>query len=194
MRIGIAGITTSGKSTLAKALTNVFKGAHCCVDDFYYTQDFPMMTFKGKTIIDWETPNCIHWDKFEEYCERQTADIVFIDSYLLFYSKKVADSLDAVIILQYQPEDFQEALARRIRRFSNQAVPSDYVIHPDASETHWEAAYFTEIAWKFAMDYPQYREPKDLTKPILRLKAVNPLGDNINKAINFVNGLLMNSV
>lgn len=194
MRIGIAGTTTSGKSTLAKALAEVFKGVHCCVDDYYFTENQPTLMFLGKEIIDWETPKCIHWDQFEDYLDKQTDDLLFVDSYLLFYSKKVADSLDAVIVLEYKPEDFPVALERRILRWCNTTVPADYKINPEASEAHHEANYFEEIAWKFAMDYPEYREPQDLSKPILRLHAVSPLKENVDAAIKFVNSLLTKSV
>ena len=99
-------------------------------------------------------------------------------------------SLDALIVIEYMPEDFDVALKRRIRRYFNCDVPTDYVEHPDKNEINWEAAYFTEYAWKFAMDYPEYREPKEWSKPILRLKAISPVGDNIEAAKEFVAKLI----
>ena len=193
IRLGIAGITTTGKSTIADVLKETFRGTKCCIDDYYYTKDYPMMNFKGREIIDWETPDCIHWDAYEEYIQRQEGKLIIIDSYLLFYSKKISDSLDAVIVCEYEPtEEHKEiALKRRLRRYFNtEEIPPDFHENPFKNEINLEAAYFTEYAWKWALDNPNYREPTVWNKPILRLSAVAPLEENIKLAKEFVSKLL----
>ena len=189
IKLGIAGMTTTGKSTIADAILDTYRGTKCCIDDYYFTKDFPMIDFHGRQVIDWETPDCIHWDQYEPYVQRQEGKFIIIDSYLLFYSKKIVDSLDALIICEYEntEEHKQIALKRRLLRyFDTEEIPDDYKENPLKSEINLESAYFTEYAWKWAFDNPQYREPKEWHKPILRLSAVAPLKENIEKAKEFV--------
>ncbi|EAY15987.1 hypothetical protein TVAG_262370 [Trichomonas vaginalis G3] len=191
MRIGISGISTSGKTTLANALVKHFNCGYCCADK-YYNRDqssFPRIPFLGDMIAEWDSPQCIFWDKFENQVESMQDDLIILESFLLFYSKKVGDTIDGLIALEYEEIDLPIALARRVKRVTGEEVPKDYKENPKKSEAHWESNYFEQIAWPYALKNPEYREPKDYKKPVLRLKATAPLEDNITAAINFINEL-----
>ena len=190
MKIGITGITTSGKTTLTNLLVNHFKAKKCCMDDFYFQTDFQQINFRGKMVSNWESPKGIDWEKFEVHCENSFGNVIFIDSFLLLYSKKITNMIDILIILEYKEEDFEIALKRRIKRNFDQEVPYNYLKNPEESEIHYEAAYFKEISWKFAFNFPQYREPENWNKPILKLSATSSIEDNLIKSIKFINKYL----
>ena len=190
MKIGLVGPTTSGKSTICQSLIKEFGGTHVCIDDFYIQGELPKIQFLGKEIEDWETPKSIDWDKFEAYVESYQSELLFIDSFLLFYSEKITSLIDAAIIINYQPNEFKIAQNRRIQRNYQVDVPEDYHEHPNKSEAHWESLYFEEIAWPFAMEHQEYIEPKNFHKPMLKLSATNHLDTNISLSKDFIRKLL----
>ena len=185
MKIGVAGITTSGKSTLADALKKKFEAVHITSDDFYFQENFRKTILRGKEVNDWDTPDGINWNEFESYCEKIKGDLVFIDSFLLFYSEKIENMLDAVIVIEYDESEFEIALQRRTSRLYNVNFPKDFDENPEKSEIHFECAYFKDIAWNGALRHPEYRYTKR-NIPILKLRATASIEENIARAEEFI--------
>ena len=190
MKIGVVGITTSGKSTICDELMKEFGGRRVCIDDFYIQGELPKIKFLDKEIEDWETPNSIDWNRFEAFCKDSKDDLLFIDAFLLFYSKEITSLIDCAILIEYEPKDFKIAQKRRIMRNYGIDVPDDYKENPNKSEAHWESLYFEEIAWKFAMENLQLWKPHNFNKPLLILRATDPLDININKSKEFIRSIL----
>ena len=98
--------------------------------------------------------------------------------------------LDAVITIEYDDSEFEISLQRRITRLFNVDFPKDFDENPEKNEINLECAYFKDIAWKRAMQHPEYRVTKR-NIPKLIIRATDPIDANIAKAEDFVRSLLV---
>lgn len=191
MKIGIAGFTTSGKTTISEYLSKKYGANLISLDQFYFTSGWPQVECCNKKVNFWDSPDCFDWENVVKSVKENSDEMVFIESFLLFYNKEVAESIGALIYLEYSEDDFDIALKRRLMRwFGTDKIPDDYMVKPDKSDIHFECNYFKNIAWPFAQKNIEYCRPSYYSEPVLVLKATSPLEENINKSILFINELL----
>lgn len=200
MKIGITGISTTGKSTIANALQKEFGGKIYNIDDFYGPEDtFPLVDLNGKVAQNWDSPVSLNWEEYKKAIFSATEPICFIDSFLLCYDKDILNSLNAVIVLNYNIDKSQEeaekcfqiALERRVRRLYNTDVPENYQNNINRSEADFECNYYEKIVWPMALNNRDYYIPPDsFNHPVLTLDATNPLEGNISQSIDFIRNLL----
>ena len=187
----ISGISTSGKSTIAKDISEKFGYKIIPFDDYFI--DFakiPKFQMDGQTIINWDLPESIDWDLILSDLQKLDPKKKYIiESFIPFASPQIEPLVDSLIDIEFYQTDFEVALKRRVFRGFNEDVPSDYNENPMSSKAHFCAYYFKNYVWKEAFLHPEYRLPLHWDKPLLRLSATDPLEDNLKSAYNFVENL-----
>ena len=103
MIIGIAGMSRSGKTTLAKQLQARLKSSTVLhLDDFVFPEnELPTITRHGETRTDWEDPSGIDFRRLEKAVlhAKTVFQYVIVEGFMLFYDEKIRQSLDRKIIL-----------------------------------------------------------------------------------------------
>lgn len=195
MRVGLAGISTCGKTTIANSLKAHFGGAIFSSDD-YYKEGFKykQINLYGRNVDDWEDPESLDWNNYRRNIIMAKDQFVYVDCYVLFYDKKIVDALDCIIFIEYSPNEYEIALNRRVERLYQIPAPNDFKTNPFSSGAHQEAAYFEKIVLPFAMEHPEYYLPNIFKKDLLCLSATAPIAENIAKSIQFIDSLLSNRI
>lgn len=190
MRIGLAGISTCGKTSVAEGLRQHFGGSIFSSDDYYIDgYKYKQINLLGRNVDDWEDPESLDWNAYEKNILLSKDQFIYVDCYVLYYDKKIVNVLDCVISIDYTPEDYEIALNRRVQRLYGY-TPSDFNANPYASPAHQEAAYFEHIVYPFAMKYPEYYLSDDFGKDVLHLSAAAPLSENIERSKHFIEELM----
>jgi uridine kinase len=138
--IGIAGGTGSGKSTVARTVTEALSGhSVALVDMDAYYRSFAHLTLHERHAINWDHPETFDLDLFDaqlsalargeaidkpvydyalhsrrpESVRVEPAEVVVVDGVLLFADARLRERLDVKIFVD---ADADERLLRRIRR------------------------------------------------------------------------------
>ena len=186
MIVGITGISTSGKSTIAKELQKHFGGQILCIDDFYGPENcFPEIEIKelGIKVVNWDSPDAIDWEKFYKKLVELSSKskIIYVDAFLLCYNEKILNLLNCIIYIKYEDNEIEVATKRRISRITNEQPP----------ENISEKEYFEYVVWPFAQSHKSWFEPApNFNKPVLNLKATDEILININKSKMFIANFL----
>jgi adenylate kinase family enzyme len=127
--IGIAGPTTSGKSTIAERLKKVFNCESVCVDKYFKrNKDLPKTEINGVNILNYDSPRAIEWscfakdlrDKIEEMETTKSSNFLIVEGFLLFGTAEISEMIDIVIVVEYDiGRDKYVALHRRLNRMKN---------------------------------------------------------------------------
>ncbi len=173
--IGVAGGTGSGKTTITKALKDVFGEKEICVveQDSYY-RSFTNMTKEEKDNLNFDHPNSIDTDLFLEDLQKlkqgkaiqkpiydfkthsrleQTekvvpAKIVIVDGILLFTDKRVRELFDIKVFVD---TDSDIRVLRRIKRdMEERARTLDSVINQYLETVRPMHLEFVEPSKKYA--------------------------------------------
>ena len=110
MIIGIGGVSNAGKSTLAKAIKDMYpndKVRILCQDDFVKPHyELP----KIHEHIDWETPETIDFDfyKSQIISSAKSSDIVIAEGLFAFWDKSVFDLYDKNIFVIISESTFRK--------------------------------------------------------------------------------------
>lgn len=108
--VGIGGPSSSGKTTVARALHTLLPNATLIhLDDFYYP-DEQIPVDPVKKVANWDCPEAIDWDKFKQYME----SVRLTDGAIL-----PIESLEMDTPLKLQPSDV-EKLKPEIDRLAEQ--------------------------------------------------------------------------
>jgi len=193
MKIGFSGMSTSGKSTVAKLMAKEYN-AKVYHSDRYFKSDAPRCHFHGRSIRNLDLPAATAWDLLYEDLSEDESPLIFIDSFQLHYDESIASQLDAVIQFEYKEEDFQVALNRRVIRSQGMPPPENYHdLDPKRNRLVFSALYFEEIVWSIGIAHPEYwkfTEEEDKI-PILTLSATDPLDLNIELSREFIRQFLI---
>lgn len=194
LRIGLTGISTSGKTTIASMLSSEFHGRHIKGDHFFKNryQKVPKCEFHGQIITNLENPDATNWEKFAQTI-KESSSLTFVDSFQLRVSPLVEQQIDAIIQFEYQETDLPIAVIRRVVRRGNPPPPENYhEIDPLTNKLVWRALYYEEVVWRTAIEHPEYWKYNEgeTDKPLLILSATAPLEENIKLAREFVANLL----
>lgn len=184
----ISGISTAGKSRISSYLKNKY-GFNIIHLDNYLVDYFklPKYDFKGITEINYELPETINWDLFISTLQHLNPNKKYIiDGFIPFSSPKVAQFVDCLIDIEFDINEYEEALRRRVKRDTKLNVPDDYEQNPLKSTAHYTAFYFKNFVWKEAFLHPEYRVPLNWSKPILKLSATSPFKQNCKKSQEFI--------
>lgn len=137
--IGIGGGSSSGKSTVARAIANVTDKSVAIISLDNYYKDLSHLPFEKRVKINYDHPNAFEWNLFKEHLKklkagksiempqynfkehlrkRQTkkvdpAQVVIIEGILALYDPEVRKMLDLKIYVQ---TDADERILRRMER------------------------------------------------------------------------------
>lgn len=191
----ISGISTSGKTTVAKYLRKKY-GYKIIHLDYYVHDDYsrlPHFNLQNVTGINYELPETIDWDQLvSDLQNMDQSEIVILEGFIPFYSQEIQDCVDCLIDIEFNENEYNEALRRRVERDTGSDVPDDYEIYPDQSSAHNCAFYFKNFVWKEAFSHPEYRLPKNWEKPLLKLSATASIRSNKNESDKFLSSVLKN--
>ena len=193
MKIGLTGISTCGKTTVAKALCQEFNCPLFEIDEFYKGRGLPMCKFHNKFVENWDDPTAILWDKYSKAISEDKSDLAIIDCFQIRYEKSIENQVSAIIQFEYQEKDLPIAVNRRVLRLAGVPPPENYHdIDPFEDGIVYEALYYEEIVWPIAISHPEYWKYNEgeCTKPLLILSATDPIEVNIQKSKEFVLHLL----
>jgi uridine kinase len=115
--IGIGGISNSGKSRLAKKISEHYahlKVTILCQDDFAVpTPKIPLI----RDHTDWEIPASIDFDRFynEIISAAKTSDIVIDEGLFVFYEERLNQLYDKTIYMSISLETFLERKRKDLR-------------------------------------------------------------------------------
>jgi uridine kinase len=100
--VGFSGMSTSGKTSTAQTLLSRFTCASIIsTDKFFDPSKMPFIYFEGKQIRNWEEPVGVNWEEIIDAIKKCNSGLIFIDSFLLFYSKEIVSYLNAAIVFHY---------------------------------------------------------------------------------------------
>lgn len=106
MIIGVAGISRSGKTTLAISLKDKLENSEIISLDDYPAK---MENFHYiKDVIDWEHPSSLDLEKVTEQVQELslTCQYVIVEGIFLFYHESLKSLIDKFIYLNLEKEDF----------------------------------------------------------------------------------------
>ena len=108
MVIGIGGLSTSGKSRLAKKIQEYYSEKNViilCQDNFVFPKS---LLPKIKDHIDWEHPLSIDFNKLHQkiITESSLADILIVEGILAFYDQQINLLFDKKIFLEIPEKEF----------------------------------------------------------------------------------------
>ena len=117
MVIGIGGSSNSGKSTLAKQLSEHYKDLSVkilCQDDFVKKRDF-LTTINGH--IDWEDPSTIIINEYINAVNdaKNIFDLVICEGLFAFWFKELNELYDKNIFLKIDEVTFKERKFKDLR-------------------------------------------------------------------------------
>ncbi len=200
--IGIGGPSTSGKTTICKYLAKRYKTFYIEGDNYFKNKE--NIPTKGRWR-NWELPKNIKFDllfenlsdlkkgistklpiysfengKFIKFKSVKPKEIIFVESFNLFYNKKVRDLIDIKIYLDISME---EILKRKKNR-------KEYY-HSRQSKNKWtEKQYFEEIFvptfkkyGKIQKKYANFVIDSKLSIKDMEEKIVNNIEKNIKREI-----------
>ena len=193
--VGISGPSTSGKSTIAKRLSEIYKAKIFCLDEYFSFSEKGIQVFHETQIFNYDIVESIDWNLFYndiiKYYNNNDFDIIIIEGFLLVGDERISKITDIVINIEFNDCDFNLALERRIKRGFNEDVPKDYHENPTIDKIHFSCIYFEEIVWSEMKKHPEYRIPREWKKPCLKLNATDDLDNNIKISTKFVNDCIV---
>ena len=193
MKIGLTGISTCGKTTVATALSSEFDGIHIEGDRYFKVHyEIPLCAFHNKAIRNYDSPDATNWERFADVIAAEDS-LTFVDSFQLRVSPLVEDQIDAIIQFEYQETNLPIAVTRRVTRWGDPPPPKNYHdLDPWENNLVLTALYYEEIVWSTAMKHPEYWKYNEgeIDKPLLILSATAPIQENIQRAKEFVANLL----
>lgn len=173
--IGIAGGTGSGKSTVARRVTEALSHASVAfIDMDAYYRDFSHLPIEERRRINWDHPEQFDLELFIEQMARlqdgvaiekpvydfvthtrssQTAtvppaDVIVVDGILLFVEERVRELLDVKVFVD---ADSDIRLARRIRRdMAKRGRPLDEILEQYLSTVRPMHLQFVEPSKRYA--------------------------------------------
>ncbi len=106
MVIGIGGVSTSGKSGLARQIASMLphkKVAVLCMDD-YCRPNLPSI----RDHVDWEHPSSIDYDRYYDavLAANATNDVVVAEGIFAFHNERINALYDKTIFLSIDKETF----------------------------------------------------------------------------------------
>lgn len=128
MLIGIGGVSTAGKTTLAAGLRSHFKNLRIsvlCQDDYVKAVDqIPLIRDK----VDWEHPDSIDHHKFISAitAEHMVNDLVIVEGLMVFWNKELNQMFDKRLFINIG-KDLFELRKSNDRRWGIE--PSWYIQH-----------------------------------------------------------------
>ena len=189
MIIGISGISTSGKSTIANFLQEKLQAKIFSLDDYFAVLSLPRAELNGQEIGDWDLPESIDWDTFLSDLDSCTSPLIIVEGFLLFGNETLHSRIDALINIEFTEDDFQIALERRIERGFHSSPPKNWEEEPIADKISFSCLYFKKFVWERALKHPEYRCPAAWNRPRLVLSATSELGTNCALALEFAQNL-----
>lgn len=138
--IGFSGMSTSGKSLTASTLLSRFKGADIISTDKFFDRNLmPVITVGGESYHNWEEPTGVRWESVIKSIADCKADLIFIDSFLLFYSPQIQSMLTGAIVFEYLENEMMTGVERRVRRKTNFNGKVDF--------SNSLARYYRDVVW-----------------------------------------------
>lgn len=152
--IGIAGPSTSGKTTIAKKLENLLSDSMVITLDDYWKDSSGFKRKQG--YKNWELPENIDFDlllanledlkkgketsipicekfKFKEYKKIKPKKFIILEGFLLFFDKKIREMFDLKIYLDLSEE---EIINRRITRSRSEKPEREFYYRNVVVEEH----------------------------------------------------------
>lgn len=119
LKIGIGGVSSSGKSTLSKLLAeelaNDYPNIKILSQDDFTVEIEKLPKINGEN--DWDHPESIDWKKLRErYFDLcNTSDLVILEGLFVYYDNQISNSYDIPIFLKIPKEKFMERRRREKR-------------------------------------------------------------------------------
>jgi uridine kinase len=152
--IGIGGISNSGKSSLAKKISEHYgqlKVTVLCQDDFAIpTPEIPLI----RDHRDWEIPASINFNRFyqEILSAAKHSDIVIDEGLFVFYEERLNKLYDKTIYLSISRETFLER-KRKDHRWGKE--PEWYIKHIwDSHHRFFEKIPERKLAFQLSGEHP----------------------------------------
>ena len=185
--IGISGISTSGKSSIASELSKSLNCKIICVDHYFkINSELPKIKINEKEFLNFDSIDSIEWNYFIDDINKRINDqFLIIEGFILFGDQVIKKLLNLLIYIEFLENDFEIALQRRFNRNNFQCPLNLENIDPKSSEYNL-FIYFKEVVWPFAQKNPNLVFPNDFNKPFLKLNAKDPLEFNIEQSKAFV--------
>lgn len=111
----IAGVSRSGKSSLAKRLCAELKNAKHLDQDEFVKPESEIPTIQDR--VDWETPESIDWVKWKEAIDqaKEKHEYVIAEGIFALSDKSLIKKADLTILLSISKEEFLERRRKETR-------------------------------------------------------------------------------
>lgn len=139
--VAIGGCSNSGKSTLARQLSDQFPYETEIVALDNHVQSTEVIP-KVRDRIDWELPESIDWRGIYQTILSSKAEVVIVEGFLIFWNKSLRRLFDVKIFLDI---DYDTFMQRR------------------RHETRWgsEPEWYVQHVWDSYLKFGQLEEPSD---------------------------------
>lgn len=142
MIIGIAGASRSGKTTLAKHISEYLQPKSCRI---IKQDDFALPKAKLPRIngeLDWEHPAGIDFEKLINTITDSSAEFTIVEGFLLFYHEELVQIIDKKIFIEIDRSTFLDR-KKEDSRWGD--VTQDYIDHVWSSYLRFGIPESTDI-------------------------------------------------
>lgn len=183
--IGIAGPTTSGKSTISEVVAKKLSCPIICVDGYFKVN--PEMPVSYVKFNNFDKVEAIEWNILIEDIKTRYKNQKFliVEGFLLFGDPEMEELVDILININYKENEMQIALERRLSRIGYKII-EDYENDPYETREKYTNFYFRKIAWPQIEENKKYVSPPNWKKPLLTLSATDDIQHNIEASQEFI--------
>lgn len=166
--IGFSGMSCSGHRKISAKLVESFPSTVLFQTNKYFNiSKMNKIPYNGNMHLNMEDPTCIDWDKLIQDIKQCQAELIFVDSFLLFYDSELKSMLKLAFIIQFDPKDEEMATKRRVSCFKEE-------------KREYMSYYYHNFVWKSGFQNRSYWDGQNSNVPLIKFAA----DDNINKIIS----------